>query len=320
MSKPTQDTDPNSQRKFTKQIGIGGATGLGSIVYTLVRISQFLNEPQLLDIASQGALLITQESIASDRQFDTIAGSAGAILGLLSLYQASSDPAILDRATALGYHLLINRTKSDSGFRAWATLEGKLATGFSHGAAGIAYALLRLYKITQETVFLEAAEEAIAYERSLFSPSTGNWQDVRENKPTFMTSWCHGAPGIGLGRLGGLEILDTPEIRQEIAAAINTTQQFGLQNLDHLCCGNFGRMEVLLLATSKLSHPELWNTVQKQAAWLVARAKQVGAFYLFPELPGDVYNPGFFQGTAGIGYELLRLAYPESLPSVLLWE
>jgi type 2 lantibiotic biosynthesis protein LanM len=320
LRKTLQDTDPNSLRKFPKQIGIGGATGLGSIVYTLVQISQFLDEPELLDIASLGASLITQESIASDRQFDTIAGSAGAILGLLSLYQASSDPAVLDQATALGYHLLINRTKSDSGFRAWATLEGKLATGFSHGAAGIAYALLRLYKITQETVFLEAAEEAIAYERSLFSPSTGNWQDVRENKPTFMTSWCHGAPGIGLGRLGGLSILDTPEIRQEIAAAINTTQQFGLQNLDHLCCGNFGRMEVLLVAASKLSHPELWNTIQKQAAWLVARAKQVGAFYLFPELPGDVYNPGFFQGTAGIGYELLRLAHPESLPSVLLWE
>ena len=68
------------------------------------------------------------------------------------------------------------------------------------------------------------------------------------------------------------------------------------------------------------SRKELWNTVEKQAAWLVARAKQVGAFYLSPELPGDVYNPGFFQGTTGIGYQLLRLAYPNSLSSVLLWE
>ncbi|MCC5601583.1 type 2 lanthipeptide synthetase LanM family protein [Nostoc favosum] len=320
LRKTLQNIDANSGRKFTKQIGIGGATGLGSIVYTLVRISQFLDEPELLDIASLAASLITQESIESDRSFDTISGSAGAILGLLSLYQALSDPAILDRATTLGYHLLINRTKSDSGFRAWATLEGKLLTGFSHGAAGIAYALLRLYKTTQDPNFLEAAEEAIAYERSLFFPNAGNWQDVRGEKPSFMTSWCHGATGIGLGRLGSLEILDTPEIRQEIAVALNTTQQFGLQNLDHLCCGNFGRMEVLLVGAIKLSSSELLETVQKQAATVVARAKQVGAFYLFPELPPDVYNPGFFQGTAGIGYELLRLAYPELLPSVLLWE
>ncbi len=320
LKKCLQNIDPNFQAKFTKQIGIGGSTGLGSIVYTLVKVSQFLDEPELLDIASLAASLITQESIASDRSFDTISGSAGATLGLLNLYQASSDPAVLDQATALGYHLLINRTKSDSGFRAWATLEGKLATGFSHGAAGIAYALLRLYKTTQDPNFLEAAEEAIAYERSLFYPSAGNWQDVREKKPSFMTTWCHGAPGIGLGRLGGLKILDTPEIRQEIAVALNTTQKLGLQNLDHLCCGNFGRMEVLLVGATKLSSTELLETVQKQAATVVARAKQVGAFYLFPELPADVYNPGFFQGTAGIGYELLRLVYPESLPSALLWE
>ncbi|MBW4562712.1 MAG: type 2 lantipeptide synthetase LanM family protein [Mojavia pulchra JT2-VF2] len=320
LRKSLQDIDPNFQRKFTKQIGIGGATGLGSIVYTLVRVSQFIDEPELLDIASLAASLITQESIASDRSFDTISGSAGTILGLLSLYQASSDSAVLNQAEALGYHLLNNRTNSDSGFRVWATLEGKLVTGFSHGAAGIAYALLRLYKITQDPNFLEAAEEAIAYERSVFSPSAGNWQDGREKKPSFMTSWCHGAPGIGLGRLGSLEILDTPEIRQEIAVALNTTQQFGLQNLDHLCCGNFGRMEVLLVGATKLSSAELLQTVQKQAATVVARAKQVGAFYLFPELSADVYNPGFFQGTAGIGYELLRLAYPELLPSALLWE
>ncbi|KAB8320496.1 type 2 lantipeptide synthetase LanM [Tolypothrix campylonemoides VB511288] len=325
LRKTLQDTDPNFQRKITKQIGIGGGIGLGSIVYTLVRVNQFLDEPELLDIASLAASLITQESIENDRSFDTIAGAAGAILGLLTLYQAKPNPAILDQAQSLGYHLLNNRTKSETGFRAWATLEDKLATGISHGAAGIAYALLRLYKTTQDPVFLEAAEEAIAYERSVFSPTDGNWPDVRnfslnKSKLSFMTSWCHGAPGIGLARLGSLPILDTAEIRQEIAVAINTTQQFGLHNIDHLCCGNFGRMEVLLVGASKLSRPDLWNTVQKQAAQVVARAKQVGSFSLFSGLSGDVYNPGFFQGTSGIGYELLRLAYPESLPSVLLWE
>ncbi|MGH8002192.1 MAG: type 2 lanthipeptide synthetase LanM family protein, partial [Brasilonema sp.] len=325
LKKTLQHTEPNEQAKLTKEIGIGGATGLGSIVYTLVRVSQFLDEPELLDIASLAASLITQESIVSDRSFDTIAGAAGAILGLLTLYQAKPNPAILDQAQSLGYHLLNNRTNSETGFRAWATLEDKLATGISHGAAGIAYALTRLYKTTQDPVFLEAAEEAIAYERSIFSPNDGNWPDVRNfslnrSKPSFMTSWCHGAPGIGLARLGSLGILDTAEIRQEIAVAINTTQQFGLQNIDHLCCGNFGRMEVLLVGACKLSRPDLLNTVQKQVAQVVTKAKQVGSFALFSELSGDIYNPGFFQGTSGIGYELLRLAYPESLPSVLLWE
>jgi type 2 lantibiotic biosynthesis protein LanM len=320
LRKLFQEVDQNKQHKITQKMGIGGANGLGSIVYNLVRVSQFLEAPELLDVANLAASLITEESIGKDPQFDIISGAAGAILGLLSLYQAKSDPSVLERANSLGYYLLINRRRSDSGLRAWATLQGKLATGFSHGAGGIAYALLRLYKVTQETDFLAAAEEAIAYERTLFSHSAGNWQDVREKNPSFMTSWCHGAPGIALGRLGGLEVLDTTEIRAEIEVAVNTTQQFGLPPLDHLCCGNFGRMEVLLVAASKLSRPEFGKVVQKQAAWVVGNAKQVGSFYLFPSLSGELYNPGFFQGTAGIGYQLLRLAYPDLFPSVLLWE
>jgi hypothetical protein len=100
-----------------------------------------------------------------------------------------------------------------------------------------------------------------------------------------MTSWCHGAPGIGLARLGSLAILDTPEIREEIAIALNTTLQFGLQNIDHPCCGNCGRMEVLLVAAQKLLRPDLVETAQKQASWVVARAKQVGGFICFPSFP-----------------------------------
>jgi lantibiotic modifying enzyme len=37
-------------------------------------------------------------------------------------------------------------------------------------------------------------------------------------------------------------------------------------------------------------------------------------------LPADVYVPGLFTGTAGIGYELLRIARPELVGSALLWE
>jgi lantibiotic modifying enzyme len=47
-----------------------------------------------------------------------------------------------------------------------------------------------------------------------------------------MTSWCHGATGIGLARLGSLAILDTPDVRQEIAIALKTTLKFGLQDIE----------------------------------------------------------------------------------------
>ncbi|MBN3880134.1 MULTISPECIES: type 2 lanthipeptide synthetase LanM family protein [unclassified Nostoc] len=320
LHKLLQDLDPDSVQKITKQIGIGGGKGFGSILYALVRSSQFLAEPILLKDAQQIASLITPALIALDRKFDIMSGSAGAILGLLTLHQATANPAVLEQAITCGHHLLNHRTASNAGLRAWATLNGKLLTGFSHGASGVAYSLLRLYETTQDKVFKEAATEAIAYERSVFSPIAQNWPDFRSEKPEFLTSWCHGAPGIGFARLGSLAILDTDEIRQEIEIALQTTQKFGMHEIDHLCCGNFGRIEVLLIAAQQLGRSEFSETAQKQAAWVVKRAENTGSFQIFPNLFRGTYNPGFFQGAAGIGYELLRLAYPDSLPSVLLWK
>ena len=315
--------DADSAQKFAKGIGIGGASGLGSIIYCLVKMSQFLKEPALLEDAQRAANLIAPEVIAADRQFDVMAGAAGAILGLLALHAETGEPAVLEKAIACGQHLLVHRISVDGSPRAWKNFEEKPLTGFSHGAAGIAYALLRLYSTTHLCAYKEAYVEGIAYERSVFNTSAANWPDFRSfaqqtGQPGFMVSWCHGAPGIGLARLGSLEILDTEEIRQDAEVALQTTQKYGLQGLDHLCCGNFGRIEVLLVAAKSLRREELFKTAHLQASMAVARAEQIGAYQLFGNLPTSVFSPSFFQGTAGIGYELLRLAYPEILPSVLM--
>ncbi len=311
--------------RWSHKIGIGGSMGLGSLMYSLVKINQFLGEASLLEDAKRIAEIITDELIAADQKFDLMVGSAGAILGLLTLYNQQADERILQRAIACGQHLL--KTRETKSPRAWKTLKNivnKPLTGFSHGAAGFAYALLRLYKVTQDNSYLEAAAEAIAYERSVFCANAGNWPDFRFSQDTtqsqFMTSWCHGAPGIGLARLGGLEILDTDAIRQDIEIALQTTQSIGIEEIDQLCCGNFGRVEVLLVAAEKLARPELRILAHKQAAGIVAKAEQTGGYQLFFGLKERVFNPGFCVGVAGIGYELLRLAYTKKLPSVLLWE
>src|SRR5205823_11480768 len=206
------------------------------------------------------------------------------------------------------------------GYRAWET-GGGLSTGFSHGVAGIAYALLRLYEITGAAELIEAAEEAIAYETSVFSAEVGNWPDlVAADSPSFFVRWCHGAAGIGLARLGGISVLDTSQIRMDIQVAAATSQQFGIDGIDHLCCGNLGRVEMLLEIGRSLARPDLEAAAAASAAQVVARAQQTGSFAMHPSLPNGINCPGFFQGTTGIGYELLRLAYPDALPSVLSWK
>jgi type 2 lantibiotic biosynthesis protein LanM len=302
-------------------MGIGGAIGIGSVVYAMTRISQLLGEPSLLEDAQHAACLITAEAIAGDTALDVIAGSAGTILGLLALYEVAPSQAILDRAAMCGQHLLRVRTPSAGGYRTWSTLQGKPATGFSHGAAGIIYALLRLYATTQDREIFAAACEGIVWENSLFSPEAGNWADVQgDASPIFMTTWCHGAPGIALARIGGLAMLDTPQIRADIEVALYKTQQAAIQGPDHLCCGNLGRAEILLTASQRLARPELAHMAREKAALVVTKAEKRGSFVLNALLPQRLYNPCFFQGLAGIGYGLLRLTYPDVLPSVLLWE
>lgn len=320
-----QIADSSLAERLAKAIGMGGAMGLGSIIYSLVKISHLLQEPTLIEDAHRVAHLITPELIAADQHLDVVCGAAGTILGLLALYNETAEQPVLNKAITCAQHLLEHRLSVNGSPRAWKTSEEKPLTGFSHGAAGIAHALVQLYAKTHNSDYLEAAYEGIAYERYTFSSSAANWPDFRSlaqrnGQTGFMVSWCHGAPGIALGRLGCLSTLETEEIHQEVEVALQTTQKYGMQGVDQLCCGNLGRCEVLLAAAQKLFRPELLKIAQQRAAWVVVRAKQTGTYQLFANLPPHVFNPGFFQGTAGIGYELLRLAYPEALPSVLLWE
>jgi lantibiotic modifying enzyme len=177
---------------------------------------------------------------------------------------------------------------------------------------------------TGEGAFREAAAEAVRYEQSLYSPERENWPDLREWTPgepfsRWGMAWCHGAPGIGLARVAGLPWLDTPEIRAEIAAAMRTTRSCGVQGADHLCCGNLSRADILFEVGRRLSRPEWMGEAERQAALIVRRARSSGS-YRFQWNIEHLSMPGLFTGTSGIGYSLLRSAYPERLPAVLLWE
>jgi type 2 lantibiotic biosynthesis protein LanM len=302
-----------------------GLLGIGGMIYNLVKTSQFLQEPSLLEEAQRLAKILTKDVIATDKKLDIIWGVAGAIPGLLNLYYQTGEPAILDIAITCGNHLLSQR--SNTTLRAWVTIESeKPLTGFSHGAAGISLSLLRLYAATADITFLAAAKEAIEYEQSVFEKSVQNWPDFRlseqTNKIKFLHTWCHGSAGIGLARLGSFGIIQTDQIYSDIQIALETTQKYGIPStdVDHLCCGHLGRTELFVLASQKLANQEWLNTAIKQATWVVERAKQNRGYALLPHLSNSVFSPSFFQGSAGLGYELLRLASPESFPSVLILE
>ena len=309
-----------------RAMGVGAASGMGAVVYGLTRAAGFLGAPELQEDARRVAGWMTDDVIAADKTLDVIGGSAGAVLALLALHHATGDAGVLERAAACGRRLLECRTAAGQGPRAWMTIKAaRPLTGFAHGAAGVACALAGLAAATGEGAFLKAAREGVEYERSVFSPSRGNWPDFREPvgpgaEPPYRTSWCHGAPGIALARLARLTVLDDATVREDIEHGLAATGQAGVQGVDHLCCGNMGRIDVLLEASRRLGRPGLREDAERQAARVVRAAEAAGAFRLFANLPRGVYTPGLFQGAAGVGYELLRLADPEAFPSVLLMD
>jgi lantibiotic modifying enzyme len=196
-------------------------------------------------------------------------------------------------------------------------------TGFSHGAAGIAWALLELSALTGDNRFGEAARAAVSYERSLFSATAGNWPDLRDPDPSevsevqsnsFVTAWCHGAPGIGMARLRSLRHMDDPVARAEIKAAIHTTLQQGFGGNHSLCHGDLGNLELLLLASQVLNDP-LYRTEIDRLAGRILEDIQVRGWV--SGVPQGIESPGLMTGLAGIGYGLLRLAEPTRVPSLL---
>ena len=333
--------EPELIERVARTLGLGGIAGIGSVVYALVKVAALLEAPELVRAAALIARTITEERIREDRRFDVMSGSAGALMALLVLDRAGGAewfPELTARAAACGDHLVRRRVETDAG-RAWQGAFARPLTGFSHGAGGIALALLGLYRVTGEERFLEAATEGIAYEQSLFSERAGNWPDLRDpdtRDPTgFMTSWCHGAPGIALARAAGLEVLDTPAVRRDVAVAVETTLRFGRGTIDTVCCGTCGRVEVLHTVAALTALPagstgsagstgwgpdasgeRLRTAARRLAAGTVARARQAGGYRALPNLPLAATPPGFFMGLAGVGYTLLRLVDPD-LPSVL---
>lgn len=308
-------------KRLICEMGLGAGPGLGSVVYALTHVSQFLDEPELLADAQAASNLITPDLIAEDHLLDVFVGTAGTLLSLLALYEVSPAQSLLDRAVWCGEHLLRARTQSKANCRVWPTMGGRHTTGFSHGTAGIVYALLRLYALTGDASLLQAAQEGLLYEDRALVYERGNWvEEVGKDRLDFGVSWCHGAPGIGLARVGALPMLDSAAIRRDIEVALQTTQRVGVIGADTLCCGSCGRIEFLLTAARRLDRPELADMAMRVAAQMLSRAEQRGEFAFGSVLPRWIARPHLFHGTAGIGYTLLRLAQPDVLPSILLWE
>ncbi len=297
---------------------IGAFGGWGGLIYAYTHLGSLWDRPDLHDLA-EALVESLPARVDRDDRFDLIDGAAGCLLSLLALHQVRPSAATLAVAARCGERLLEAAVPAGPGI-GWTTPLGpEPLAGISHGAAGIAWALLALAGATGEARFREAGLASLAYERSLFSPGAGNWPDLREGEApgSFICAWCQGAPGIGLSRLAMLPYLDTPEARAEVETAVRTTLAVGFGRNHSLCHGDLGNLELVALAGRMGVGSARADEVERLGAMVLQGIQRHGRLC---GVPLGVETPGLMSGLAGIGYGLLRLAAPDRVPSVLTLE
>jgi len=214
-------------------------TGIGGIIYGLVQIGHLLHDATYIAYAKRLMSSIETKHVEEDCLFDIIFGSAGLLLALLSLYKACPEDQVLELARCCGKHLRKQAKDVGKGAVSWGDSP---CLGFSHGNAGIAYALGSLLPFDSSEDLLGTIKKALAFERRHYSPENKNWPRLPND---FACGWCHGATGIGMGRLLLSSLLQDPEVDREIQLAYETTRANMFTGRCNLCCGLLGRMEFI---------------------------------------------------------------------------
>lgn len=283
-----------------------------------------------------------QQLLKPAQNFDLLNGVAGLLLVLLSLDgSANARAQFLADARICGDHLLQHARRTELGL-VWSKPGTHGLSGLSHGGAGFATALVALYRATGHLPYREAAFAALAYEATLFDAAAGNWRDARgfagEDVRTVKRcgcSWCHGAPGIALGRAavlcmlsGGLSASEHASLHADLEVAIETTRLSLIAevsgSVDDLCCGSAGRIDILLECGRLLGRPELIEFAQNEAnkrfeQWsTTGHAPDHAPQYWFSGNQMAGSDLSLFKGIASLTYLQARLKAPHSVPCVLL--
>ncbi|MDA0566910.1 type 2 lantipeptide synthetase LanM family protein [Streptomonospora sp. S1-112] len=305
---------------------IGAFTGTGGLVYLLTHLHHLWGDPALLDRAVRLTAGLG-DRIEADPHLDILGGAAGLIPVLLGL-AAAADGAGLTEAVRCADHLL-RRARDNGDTLSWPQQGADPTqldlTGFTHGAAGMGWALIQLGVRIDRPDYIAAGRRAFAYESYHFDPTAQDWYDlrtfgggvVRENRH-YANAWCNGAAGIGLSRISAWDLLGRDDdllLREAGIALAATVRNFPRLMNDTLCHGRSGNAELLLRYGRLHDDPafQLEANVQVQNQWRTFDEARHG-------ITGDStdFFPGLMLGISGMGMHFLRLAAPDRVPSVLL--
>ncbi|WP_307534056.1 type 2 lanthipeptide synthetase LanM family protein [Streptomyces sp. V3I8] len=327
--------------------GPGAYDGLGGIVYALIRLSALLGE-DLTDCLPD-ALTALGHAVAACPGPGLATGTAGALAAAAAAHEATGDPAALRLADTVADRLLaavggadgpalsthgtagtdaaceVTRISgpgparsanapaesgpttgdtngaaefwSDPGFADGAAGIGS-DPGFADGAAGIGWALLR-YAACRPG---RAAQHLAAAHALLRTALEGTGAD---------TSWAGGLAGVAAA---AAHLPPAPGLPRPADRLTDRLADAEVRPDLSLGQGALGTLEALTVLAGRgdARAAEALSLRTGQVLGLVEAQSHRCA------TPDHVPSPGLLTGLSGIGYGLLRLAHPETVPSVLL--
>lgn len=268
-------------------IGCGGVSGLGGIAYGLARLSTLLDDADHREW-SETAVGLAAAATGESAPPGWAAGTAGCLTAMTAIRAETGSTAAARLADECADRLaeLMERTE-------YRCVEdgAPVPAGFAAGPAGIGWALTET-----KGAHVEAGMRAI---RRATAPAVGDDDSY---------GWCTGAAGLLVAATR------RPDDSTGRAALELLTNRPVLGDLS-LCHGELGVAEALIVLTAQ--SPAARRVRRHRAGLVLAALNRTSAWC---GTPGGVTTPGLFSGLAGIGYGLLRLAFTERVPSVLLLE
>jgi hypothetical protein len=257
---------------------------------------------------------------------DVLYGDAGVILALLDV--AADDERARTLAIALGDRLLGGTAEPVAKGTHWTMRPGDKTElpNFSHGTAGVAYALARLYEVTRDARYLDAAVAGAEYLLSI-ARTAGDVclvpHVIPDGNERYYLGYCHGPAGTARLFHQLHAVTREPRWAEWFQKSINGVLYSGVPEQrtpgfwDNVgqCCGTTAIAE-LALSLHRLRGDQAYRDFAEVLAADVVRRATPGADgsleWIHAENRVEPYwrqsYTGYMQGAAGIGSLFVRLA------------
>lgn len=289
---------------------LGFYAGWPGIIYAACIVAEKIGDDGLLSRARDLAAALGSE--AQSDEFDVTSGVAGAVAGL-ALVAPVLGADTLETAIDLAETLRSTAVQRPRQLRgAWRSSREKgylPLTGFAHGSAGVAWALLELWALHPDAGWLrDLAFQAFDYEDRTYDHKRNYWPDLRHYRnrrtvellpPPSQAAWCHGPGGMSLARLRAFELTLEDRLRNgavQMAHQLAAESRHGAAESVELglCHGLPGNAVILSQVADATGLPELRGMAQDLRT---SALEQIGQGTQRPRLAA--VNAGLMLGEAG---------------------